>query len=301
MKQRIFTSEHEMFRKSFRAYLKKKIIPFYDAWEDAGITPREVWLEAGKNGWLCTSADERYGGPEGDFLYSVIITEELYHHGLNGLFWGVHSDIFLPYLETYANERQKQKWIPRCITGETILALAMTEPGVGSDIARLTTTARREGDNYIVNGTKTFISNGQLADLCIVAVRTSDTGRPHDGISLLLIEADRKGYRKGANLNKIGLHAQDTSEIFFDGCRVPVENLLGVEGCGFKYLMENLQQERLLLAIGACAAAGGAFDVTLSYIKKRSAFGQTIGAFQNTRFGMAEMATKIQLARSFPG
>ena len=299
MKQRIFKPEHEMFRKSFRGYLKNKIIPFYDAWEDAGITPREVWLEAGKNGWLCTSADERYGGPGGDFLYSVIITEELYHHGLNGLFWGVHSDIFLPYLETYATERQKQKWIPRCITGETILALAMTEPEVGSDIARLATTARREGDNYIVNGTKTFISNGQLADLCIVAVRTSGTGRPHDGISLLLIEADRKGYRKGANLNKIGLHAQDTSEIFFDGCRVPVENLLGVEGCGFKYLMENLQQERLLLAIGACAAARGAFAVTLSYIKKRSAFGQTIGAFQNTRFGMAEMATKIQLARSF--
>ncbi len=233
------------------------------------------------------------------FLYSVIITEALYCHALNGLFWGVHSDIFLPYIETYATEQQKQKWIPRCITGETILALAMTKPAVGSDIARLTTTARREGDNFIVNGTKTFISNGQLADLCIVAVRTSETGRPHDGISLILVEADRKGYRRGANLNKIGLHAQDTSELFFDDCRVPIENLLGVEGCGFKYLMENLQQERLLLAIGACAAARGAFDVTLKYVKKRRAFGQTIGTFQNTRFSMAEMATKIQLARPF--
>lgn len=299
MKQHIFKPEHEMFRKSFRQYLKDKIIPFYDTWEEAGIVPRGVWLEAGKNGWLCTSAEERYGGPEGDFLYSVIITEELYYHALNGLFWGVHSDIFLPYLEKYAHERQKQKWIPRCITGETILALAMTEPEVGSDIARLTTTARREGGHYVVNGSKTFISNGQLADLCIVAVRTGDTGRPHDGISLLLVEAHRKGYRKGANLNKIGLHAQDTSEIFFDECRVPLENLLGVEGSGFKYLMENLQQERLLLAVGARAAARGAFDITLNYIKKRRAFGQTIGEFQNTRFSMAEMATKIQLARSF--
>jgi len=208
-----------------------------------------VWLEAGENGWLCPTAEKRFGGPEGDFLYSLIITEEIYYHALNGLFWWVHSDIFLPYIEKYADERLKQKWIPRCISGESILALAMTEPEVGSDIARLTTSARREGDHYVVNGSKTFISNGQLADVCIVAVRTAETDRAHDGISLLLVETDRKGFHKGANLKKIGLHAQDTSELFFNDCRVPIENLLGVEGCGFKYLMENLQQERLLLAI----------------------------------------------------
>jgi len=299
MNRRIFEQEHQIFRKSFRSYLKDKIIPYYDEWEEAGVTPRKVWLEAGKNGWLCPAADERIGGPGGDFLYSAIITEELYYHALSGLFWGVHSDIFFPYIEKFAAEKQKQKWIPGCIKGESILALAMTEPEVGSDIARLTTSARREGDHYIVNGTKTFISNGQLADLCITAVRTSDTGRPHQGISLLMIEADREGYRRGTNLQKVGLHAQDTSEIYFDDCRVPVENLLGVEGEGFKYLMQNLQQERLVLAIGAFAAARGAFDVALDYVKKRKAFGQTIGQFQNTRFSMAEMKTKIQLAQSF--
>ena len=299
MQRRIFKKEHEIFRKAFRSYLKDKIIPCYDEWEEAGVTPKEVWLEAGENGWLCPTADERYGGPGGDFLYAVIITEELYYHALNGLFWSVHSDIFFPYIEKYAGEKQKEKWIPDCIKGESILALAMTEPEVGSDIARLTTNALRDGDSFIVNGSKTFISNGQLADLCITAVRTSDRGRPHEGISLLMIEADREGYRKGANLKKIGLHAQDTSEIFFDGCRVPVENLLGIEGEGFKYLMQNLQQERLVLAIGAFAAAKGAFDLTLDYVKKRMAFGQSIGRFQNTRFSMAEMATKIQLAQSF--
>lgn len=299
MKQRIFKAEHEMFRKSFRKYLKDKIIPHYDSWETNGIIPREVWLDAGKHGWLCPTADECYGGQGGDFLYALIVTEELYYHALNGLFWGVHNDIFYPYLEQYGSEAQKQKWIPKCIRGEIILALAMTEPEVGSDIARLETRAVRDGQSYIVNGSKTFISNGQLANLCIVAVRTSDTDRPHDGISLLLIEADAKGYHKGANLDKIGLHAQDTSELFFDDCRVPLENLLGVEGQGFKYLMENLQQERLLLAIGACAAARGAFDITLTYVKNRQAFGQAIGTFQNTRFSMAELATKIQLAKSF--
>jgi len=288
-----------MLRKSFRKYLKDKIIPHYPEWEDAGIIPREVWLEAGKNGWLCPTAEEQFGGPGGDFLYAVIITEEIYYHGLCGLFWWVHSDIFYPYLEKYATDEQKQKWIPGCISGETILALAMTEPQVGSDIARLETTARREGDDYIVNGSKTFISNGQLADVCIVAVRSGEERRPHDGISLLLVETNTQGYQKGTNLEKIGLHAQDTSEIFFNDCRVPRENLLGLEGQGFKHLMENLQQERLLLAIGACAAARGAFDLTLNYVKQREAFGQTIGAFQNTRFAMAEMMTQIQLARSF--
>lgn len=299
MKRRIFKKEHDMFRKSFRSYLKDKIIPFYDEWEDKGVTPRDVWLEAGKNDFLCPTADEKYGGAGADFLYSIVITEEMYYHGLSSLFWPLHSDIVFPYIELYANEEQKQKWIPKCVTGESILAVAMTEPDAGSDLASLSTTAVRDGDHYIVNGSKIFISNGQLADLCVVAVRTDETASPHAGVSLLVIESYRKGYRKGTNLKKIGMRAQDTSEIFFDDCRVPVENLLGAEGEGFKCLMHNLQQERLVLGIGAYAAAEGALDITIDYVKNRKLFGKTLGKFQNTRFTLAEIATKVQLARSF--
>ncbi|PIP37214.1 MAG: acyl-CoA dehydrogenase [Desulfobacterales bacterium CG23_combo_of_CG06-09_8_20_14_all_51_8] len=299
MKRRIFKKEHDIFRKSFRTYLKDKIIPFYEEWEDAGITPREAWLEAGKNEFLCPTAEEKYGGPGADFLYSTVITEELYYHGLSSLFWPLHSDIVFPYIELYADEAQKKRWVPKCVSGEYILAVAMTEPDAGSDLANLSTRAVRDGDHYIVNGSKIFISNGQLADLCVVAVRTKDTGKPHAGVSLLVIEADRKGFRKGKNLKKIGMRAQDTSELFFDDCRVPVENLLGNEGDGFKYLMHNLQQERLVLAIGAFAAAEGALDITLDYVKSRKLFGTTLSKFQNTRFTLAEVATKVQLARSF--
>jgi acyl-CoA dehydrogenase len=299
MKRSIFKNEHEMFRKSFREYLKKEVIPQYEDWEKRGFVAREAWLDAGKHGWLCPTAEEKYGGAEADFLYSVIIMEELNYFALPGVFWAVHSDIVYPYLEKYARENKKKEWLPKCITGEKVLAVAMTEPEVGSDLARLTTRAVRDGDHYIVNGSKTFISNGQLAELCVVAVRTSDTKRPHDGISLFVIESERKGYHRGNNLEKIGLHAQDTSEIFFNDCRVPEENMLGTEGEGFKYLMQSLQQERLVIAIGAYAAARGALDLTMDYIKKRKAFGQTIGQFQNTRFSMAEMATKVQLAQSF--
>ncbi len=299
MERRIFKQEHNIFRQSFRKYLKDRIIPNYEGWEAAGITPREVWRDGGKNGWLCPTAAEEYGGPGGDFLYSTVITEEMYYHGVSSLFWPLHNDIVFPYLELYANEEQKKRWIPKCVTGEAILAVAMTEPDAGSDLAKLSTTAVRDGDDYVINGSKIFISNGQLADLCVVAVRTSDTGRPHQGITLLVIESDREGYRKGKNLSKIGMHAQDTSEIFFDECRVPVANRLGGEGEGFKYLMHNLQQERLVLAIGACAAAKGALDITLDYVRNRQIFGQPVGKFQNTRFTLAEVATKVQLAQSF--
>ena len=191
MKRHIFKSEHNMFRASFRKYLKDKIIPFYSEWEEAGALPKAVWREAGKHGWLCPCADEAYGGAEGDFLYSAIIQEELYYHGLPGVFWPVHSDIIYPYIERYATEDKKAEWLPRCITGESILAIAMTEPEVGSDLARLQTTAVRDGDEYVVNGSKTFISNGQVADLCVTAVRTSESERSHEGISLLVIESDR--------------------------------------------------------------------------------------------------------------
>ncbi|MFZ2629944.1 MAG: acyl-CoA dehydrogenase family protein [Desulfosalsimonadaceae bacterium] len=299
MKRQIFKKEHDMFRKTFRSYLKDKIIPFYEEWEDACMIPREVWQEAGKNDFLCPTAEEKYGGAGGDFLYSVVIAEELNYHGLSSVFWPLHSDIVLPYIELYGNEEQKKKWIPGCISGETILAVAMTEPDAGSDLANLSTTAVRDGDHYIVNGSKIFISNGQLADLCVVAVRTSETEKSYAGVSLLVIESNRKGYRKGNNLKKIGMHAQDTSEIFFDDCRVPVENLLGKEGEGFIYLMQKLQQERLVIAIGACAAAEGTLDITLDYVKNRKLFGKPLGKFQNTRFTLAEIATKVQLARSF--
>jgi len=298
MERRIFKKEHEIFRSSFRKYLKEKVLPFYDQWEEAGITPREAWLEAGRNEFLCPTAREEYGGPGADFLYSVVITEEMYYHGVSSLFWPLHSDIVFPYIDLYASEEMKKKWIPKCVSGEAILAVAMTEPDAGSDLAALNTTAVRDGDAYIVNGSKIFISNGQLADLCVVAVRTDEgAGRPHDGVSLLVIEAGTPGFRKGRNLKKIGMHAQDTSELFFDNCRVPAENLLGREGEGFKYLMHNLQQERLVLAIGGYAAAHGALDITIDYVKKRKAFGKTIGAFQNTRFALAEIATKVQLDR----
>jgi acyl-CoA dehydrogenase len=299
MERKIFSKEHEMFRKSFRQYIKDKILPYYNDWEEAGITPRDIWLDAGEKGFLCPTAEEQYGGPGGDFLYSTVITEEMYYHGVSSLFFSLHNDIVFPYIELYANEEQKKRWIPKCVTGESILAVAMTEPDAGSDLARLSTRAVKDGDHYIVNGSKIFISNGQLADLCVTAVRTADTKRPHDGISLLVIEADRKGYRRGKNLEKIGMHAQDTSEIFLDDCRVPVKNLLGKENEGFKCLMRNLQQERLSLAIGGFAAAKGALDITLDYVRQRHIFGKPVGHFQNTRFSLAELATKIQLAQSF--
>ena len=299
MRRLIFRKEHDLFRASFREYLKKEVIPHYPEWENQGIVSREAWKKAGTQGWLCPTATADYGGSAADFLYSVIVQEELYYHGLSGVFWAVHSDIIFPYIETLAREEKKKKWLPKCVSGEAILAIAMTEPEVGSDLANLTTRAERAGDHYIVNGTKTFISNGQLADLCVTAVRTSDGDRPHEGISLLVIEAESEGYRRGTNLEKIGLHAQDTSEIFFDNCKVPVDNLLGKEGEGFKYLMQNLQQERLILTIGAFAAAKGALELTLDYVKNRQAFGQSISQFQNTRFTLAELATKIQLAQSF--
>ncbi len=300
MERRIFKKEHEMFRKSFRQYLKDRVLPFYEQWEEEGITPREAWLEAGKNEFLCPTAGEAYGGPGADFLYSVVITEEMYYHGVSSLFWPLHNDIVFPYIDLYAGEKMKKKWIPRCVSGKAILAVAMTEPDAGSDLAALKTTAVKDGDAYIVNGSKIFISNGQLADLCVVAVRTNErTKRPHEGVSLLVIEAGTPGFRKGRNLKKIGMHAQDTSELFFDDCRVPAENLLGKEGEGFKYLMHNLQQERLVLAIGAYAAAQGALDITIDYVKKRKAFGKTLAEFQNIRFTLAEIATRVQLARSF--
>ncbi|MBF0353394.1 MAG: acyl-CoA dehydrogenase family protein [SAR324 cluster bacterium] len=299
MDRKIFNEEHQLFRKTFRQYLEKKIIPHLETWDEAHMVPREVWLDAGEQGWLCPTASKQYGGLECDFLYSVIIQEELAYAGASSVSWGLHSDIVLPYIENFGSEAQKQKWIPKCISGECVLAIAMTEPAVGSDLANLKTRAVRQGDHYIVNGAKVFISNGQCADLYIVAVRTEDTNPPHRGVSLLLIEGNTPGFQRGRNLKKIGMQGQDTSELFFEDCKVPVENLLGKEGMGFKYLMNNLQQERLVIAIGAVGAAKGALKHTIDYVKTREIFGKPLSKFQNTQFELADMSTKVQIGQSF--
>lgn len=300
MKRKIFSEDHQAFRDSVRRFVKTRVVPQYPAWEEARCVPREMWREVGALGWLCPTAEERFGGLGADFLYNVVLTEELSFHGATGFFVSLHNDVVFPYLERFATDEQKGRWIPGCVSGEHVLAVAMTEPEAGSDLAALRTRAVRDGDHYVVNGSKTFISNGQIADLFVVAVRTNpDAARPHEGISLLVVEADRPGFCRGRNLDKVGFHAQDTSEVFFDDCRVPVANRLGEEGMGFRYLMENLQQERLALAIGGAAAAEGTLAVTLDYVRQRRLFGQTLSQFQNTRFEIAEIATKIQLARTF--
>lgn len=300
MKRKIFSEDHQAFRDSVRRFVKTRVVPQYPAWEEARCVPREMWREVGALGWLCPTAEERFGGLGADFLYNVVITEELSFHGATGFFVSLHNDVVFPYLERFATDEQKGRWVPGCVSGEHVLAIAMTEPEAGSDLAALRTRAVRDGDHYVVNGSKTFISNGQIADLFVVAVRTDpEAARPHQGISLLVVEADRPGFHRGRNLDKVGFHAQDTSEIFFEDCRVPVANRLGEEGLGFRYLMENLQQERLALAIGGAAAAEGTLAVTLDYVRQRRLFGQTLSQFQNTRFEIAEIATKVQLARTF--
>ncbi|MGK5091303.1 acyl-CoA dehydrogenase family protein [Deltaproteobacteria bacterium TL4] len=299
MERKIFNKDHQLFRETFREYVQKNVIPHYEKWEEQGMISRESWYDAGKQGWLCPTADPEYGGLGADFYYAVIIWEELAYHATSAVFWSLHNDIVFPYIAKFASDEQKRRWVPGCISGENILALAMTEPAVGSDIANLQTKAVRDGDYYIVNGSKTFISNGQLANLIITAVRTEETNPPHRGVSLLVIDTDSPGFNRGRNLAKIGLHAQDTSELFFEDCKVPVSNLLGEEGAGFKYLMHSLQQERLMLSISAIASAQGALASTIAYVKQREAFGKPISKFQNTRFELAEMATKVQIGQSF--
>jgi acyl-CoA dehydrogenase len=299
MKRKIFTAEHELFRETVRKFIDREVLPSYERWQREHQVPREVWLRAGQEGLLCPTAEPEYGGLGADFLYGCVITEELYRQAVPCFFLPLHSEIVFPYLARLATPEQKRRWIPGCITGEHILALAMTEPSAGSDLAALATRAVRDGDDYVVNGSKTFISNGQIADLFVVAVRTDPRASRSRGISLLVIEADRPGFQRGRNLEKIGFHAQDTSEIFFDDCRVPACNLLGVENAGFGCLMENLQQERLVLAAGACAAAEGCLALTVDYVKQRRAFNKALSELQHVRFELAELATKVQLARTF--
>lgn len=292
--------EHQLFRQSVRKFLEKEAAPFFEQWEKDRMIPREFWLKMGEQGFLCPWVDEVYGGFNADFGYSVVLNEELERIGTGLIGIGLHNDIVVPYLAEYGTDEQKQRWLPKCLTGETITAIAMTEPGAGSDLAGIQTTAIRDGDDYIVNGQKTFITNGIQADLIVVVCKTNPNAKPpHKGISLLVIERDTPGFSRGRKLDKIGLHSQDTAELFFEDARVPAANLLGEEGRGFYYLMEKLQQERLLVAISAQVAAEEMLKMTVDYVKERKAFGQQIAHFQNTQFTIAEMATEIQIGRTF--
>jgi alkylation response protein AidB-like acyl-CoA dehydrogenase len=288
-----FTDEHRLFRDQVRRFLERELVPHLDRWEEEGIIDRAFWNKAGEAGLLCPTVPEAYGGPGLDFGFNAVIDEELAYAGSTA---GItlHSDIVADYLVAYGTEEQKRHWLPRMVSGETATAIAMTESGAGSDLQAIRTAARREGDHYVLNGSKTYITNGQHADLTIVAAKT-DPSLGAKGVSLILVEADREGYGRGRNLDKIGFHSQDTSELFFEDVRVPVSNLLGQEGMGFAYLMNQLPQERLSIACAAQASAQRAFDEAVTFTKERRAFGKTVFDFQNTRFTLAALATKLQV------
>jgi len=293
----LFEPEHELFRESYRGFLDRHVAPHHEQWEKDKIVDRGVWLEAGKQGFLGMAVPEEYGGGgDPDFRYNTIITEETTLGRYSGVAFGLHNDIVAPYLLELANEEQKQRWLPKFCSGELISAIAMSEPGTGSDLQGIKTRAVREGDHYVLNGAKTFITNGIHSDLVIVVART-DPDKGAQGFSLLVVERGMEGFERGRKLDKIGLDAQDTAELSFTDVRVPVENLLGEEGLGFVYLMQNLPQERISIAIMAAAAMEGVLDVTVQYTKERKAFGRPIGSFQNSRFLLAELATEATMVR----
>src|SRR4051794_20560720 len=295
----LFTDEHEAFRRTVRTFMEREVVPHHKEWEKDGIVSREVWRKAGEQGLLCFDVDEEYGGAGVmDFRYNLIIAEEAAHSAATGPGFNLHTDIVVPYLSSLATDEQKQRWLPGCVSGEIITAIAMTEPGAGSDLQGIRTTAVDKGDHYVLNGSKTFISNGILSDLVIVVART-DPEAGHKGISLLVVERGMEGFERGRNLEKVGLKAQDTAELFFDNVAVPKENLLGEEGAGFIYLMMNLPQERLAIAMQAAAACQSLVDLCLDYAKQREAFGKPIGKFQHNRFLIAEMATEARIAQVF--
>lgn len=301
MRASYLTDEHEMFRDALRKMLEKEAYPYFEQWEADRNIPREFWLKLGENGFLLPWVEEQYGGLGLDFSYSVILTEELERVGA-GLASGIslHSDIVSPYIATYGTEEQKQRWLPKSVTGEMISAVAMTEPGTGSDLAAVRTTARREGNHYILNGEKTFITNGLHADYVVVVCKTDPQAEPaYRGISLLVVEEGMPGFKRGKKLNKIGMHSADTAELIFEDVKVPVENLLGEEGRGFYYLMEKLQQERLVVALEVQVEAEVMLELTINYVKERKAFGSRIADFQNTQFKLAEMATEIDMGRVY--
>lgn len=299
MERTLFEQEHQQFRQAFRKFVEREIEPHHDQWEKDGQVPKQLWRKAGEAGFLGMDVPEEYGGTGvNDFRYSAVIIEEIVKADASGVSFSLHNDIILPYFLEYATDEQKKRWLPGMVSGELITAIAMSEPGTGSDLQGVRTTAKRDGDHYIVNGQKTFISNGLINDLVVVVTKT-DPEAGHEGISLIVVERGMKGYESGRKLEKIGQHAQDTAELFFQDVRVPKENLLGGEGQGFYHLMQQLPQERLTIAVGAVAACERILDMTLEYCKERTAFGRPIGKFQNTRFKLAEIKTETHIARVF--
>ena len=294
----VYLEEHEQFRNSVRRFLETEAVPYHGQWEKDGQIDRALWNKAGEHGFLAPTVPEEYGGVGVDFRYNAIVNEECWRLGLSGLGFTLHSDIAVPYILNHGSDYLKDKYLPGCLSGEIVTAIAMTEPGTGSDLQGVKTQAVRDGDDYVVNGSKTFITNGQQADLVILVCKT-DASAGAQGISLLLVEAGTPGFEKGTNLEKIGMKAQDTSELFFQDVRVPKENLLGEEGNGFAYLMEELPQERLNIAIGAMATCDSILEQTVTYVKERKAFGKAIASFQNTQFKLAELDAKITAMRVF--
>jgi acyl-CoA dehydrogenase len=299
MQRSLFSEEHEIFRRNFRRFVEIRVVPQQPKWRKQGVVDREIWLEAGQSGFLCPWMEEEHGGAGGDFLHSVIVMEELARAYESGWAANLHSDIIVPYIHSFGTSEQKAKWLPGCAKGETVTALAMTEPGTGSDLAGIATTARRDGDEYVLNGAKTFISNGMSCDLVVVAARTEISDDPHRSLSLFVVEADRPGFIRSRKLEKMGMESQDTAELAFDDCRIPAGNLLGQEGAGFVMLMQKLQQERLCVAIMSQASAEKVLEDAIAYTHERKAFGRPISKFQNTQFTLAQCATEIEVGRAF--
>ncbi len=295
----MYREEHAIFRDAFRKHVEREIVPNLDGWEKNGMVPRDAWEKMGASGYLCPWLPERYGGSGADFLYSVIIGEELARAGAISFMTPLHSDVIAPYIHSLGTEDQKSAWLPKCATGEIVLAVGMSEPDAGSDLSALRTRADRDGDSYIINGTKTFISNGISADLVVVACRTDRQAKPSRGISLVCVERDAPGFNRGRKLSKMGLHAQDTAELVFEDCRVPVRNRLGEENKGFYYLMEHLQQERLVTTVLAQAMAEGMLEMTTAYARERKVFGKPVCSYQHNAFKIVEMATEVALGRTF--
>jgi long-chain-acyl-CoA dehydrogenase len=299
MERTLFEPEHFLFRDSYRSFLEQHVAPNHERWEEQNLVDRDVWIEAGKNGFLAVEAPEEFGGGGvDDFRYNTIIDEETVRGGYSGLGFALHNDVVAPYLLDLCNDEQKARWLPGFISGELITAIAMTEPGTGSDLQGIKTNAKKDGDNWVLNGSKTFITNGINADLVIVVART-DPEAGAKGFSLLVVERGMEGFERGRNLDKVGMKAQDTAELSFDNVKVPAENLLGEEGMGFIYLMQNLPRERLSIAVVAAGAMESVLETTIQYTKDRKAFGRPIGSFQNSRFLLAELATSTAATRVF--
>ncbi|PZG15727.1 acyl-CoA dehydrogenase [Micromonospora craterilacus] len=298
MQQHLYDRDHDEFRELCRTFLAREAVPHHERWEADGIVDREVWRKAGAAGLLGLDVDEGYGGGgQRDFRYNAVLVEEIVAAGCSGLGFGLHNDVVAPYLTELATDEQRQRWLPRFCSGDLVTAIAMSEPGAGSDLAGVRTSAVRDGDDLVLNGQKTFITNGELADLVVVVARTADEGA--HGVSLIAVETGTPGFTRGRRLAKVGLKANDTAELFFDDCRVPAENLIGTENHGFYHLMANLPRERLSIAVAAVAAAEKLLALTLDYARTREAFGRPIGKFQHNRFLLAELDTEVTIARTF--